>query len=260
MMRKVFRMGSVFWAVIGLSGLFIGAVFGASDLEDSQRVASDPTDPVLALIEAGRYPQALEELDRLEKVHPGHPKIPKLRQLVLELEREPDATRRRVLLTRYTLTALDEMTGRPHVALKELDALDDRLSEASGQEREEQLRLAAAEGKAWQVKALLDRGTNPNACDRFGATPLHQAANAGHLDIIRILIGSGADPNARGLLGVTPLMLAAGAGHLEAVKLLIEAGADVRIKTESGISALMRAEQNHHTEVADLLRAAGATE
>jgi ankyrin repeat protein len=45
------------------------------------------------------------------------------------------------------------------------------------------------------VKALLERGANPNTrCEGDCATPLHFAAEKGHLGTIRLLVEHGADP------------------------------------------------------------------
>lgn len=47
-----------------------------------------------------------------------------------------------------------------------------------------------------------------NATDNLGRTPLHSAANAGHIQSCRMLLYAGADINARSLQGVTPAQLA----------------------------------------------------
>jgi len=51
----------------------------------------------------------------------------------------------------------------------------------------------------------LDAGSDVNAKDDLGATPLHWATVNGHKEIVELLIGEGADINARDRRGSTPL-------------------------------------------------------
>jgi len=55
------------------------------------------------------------------------------------------------------------------------------------------------------LKLLLDAGTEVDARDIHGYTPLHQAVQAGYPDLVAILLGKGAKVNARDQLGRTPL-------------------------------------------------------
>lgn len=58
------------------------------------------------------------------------------------------------------------------------------------------------------VDQLIGLGANVNARERNGRTPLHHAANNGHLEVIELLVRSGADTEARDVEGMTPLMWA----------------------------------------------------
>ena len=66
---------------------------------------------------------------------------------------------------------------------------------------------------------LLGAGANAKAVNRYGATPLSEAAAAGNPAMIEALLKAGADPNTLTTAdGETVLMTAARAGQLEAVK------------------------------------------
>ena len=68
---------------------------------------------------------------------------------------------------------------------------------------------AAFEGNIEVVKQYLTAGTDVNAKEEDGSTPLHQAASEGHKEIAELLIKEGADVNPRilfgGQQGMTPL-------------------------------------------------------
>ena len=115
---------------------------------------------------------------------------------------------------------------------------------------------AAAVGNIEAVKQFLDSGTDVNAKDKTGGTPLDEAAGWGRKDIVELLIAKGADVNAKfDDDGSTPLHLAAWKGHFETAELLIAADADVNAKMEDGDTPLDLAKG--HSEIADLLRKHG---
>ena len=95
------------------------------------------------------------------------------------------------------------------------------------------------------VRGCLEKGTDPNARDEYGGTPLHRLvgpwpANASPLPAILALLTAGADVNARSLRGTTPLHSAAGAtdGRIEIAAALIEAGADIHAVDDEGVTPL----------------------
>jgi len=85
----------------------------------------------------------------------------------------------------------------------------------------------------WQLYA----GSDPNARDKDGWTPLHWAAGFSKTPVVvKALLDAGSDPNARNKDGQTPLHLAASEGDSpEVVKALLYAGAlilKLEIKTD----------------------------
>jgi len=59
--------------------------------------------------------------------------------------------------------------------------------------------------------------------NKWKSTPLHTAANSGHLNIVKLfIVEKNCDPNIPGLDGMTPLHFAALSGHLHIVKYLID--------------------------------------
>ena len=64
---------------------------------------------------------------------------------------------------------------------------------------------AASGGDIEAVKEFLATGTDVNAKNFAGLTPLHWAASGGHKEIVELLITAGADVNAKNNRGGTPL-------------------------------------------------------
>eukprot|EP00438_Fugacium_kawagutii_P000716 Skav211035 [mRNA] locus=scaffold1434:59579:60337:+ [translate_table: standard] len=76
-------------------------------------------------------------------------------------------------------------------------------------------------GQQGTAEALIQNGANFGEDNRdagSGAGPLHWAAWRGHGDLVHFLIEQKADPNSRSLQRNTPLHFAAEAGHLHIVK------------------------------------------
>ena len=116
---------------------------------------------------------------------------------------------------------------------------------------------AAGEGNIEAVKQHLGAGTDVNARDANGMTPLHNAAVYGHNEIAELLIAKGAGVNAN-VNGDTPLHNAAWGGNKEIIELLIANGANVKAKGLDRWTPLHSAIGRGHKEVAELLIAAGA--
>jgi ankyrin repeat protein len=65
------------------------------------------------------------------------------------------------------------------------------------------------------------------------ASPIHDAALAGDVELVEMLIANDADVNARDVHGYTPLLLAIQEGHTDIAKVLIANGADVNARSVS---------------------------
>jgi len=88
--------------------------------------------------------------------------------------------------------------------------ITDLLRKHGGKTRDElkaaeSIEVAAELGNIEAVKQHLDDGTEVNAKDGTGRTPLHWAAIEGHKEIAELLIAEGADVNAKTNDGKTPL-------------------------------------------------------
>ncbi len=98
--------------------------------------------------------------------------------------------------------------------------------------------LAADNGDAEIVTALLEAGADPNLPDNRGCPPIHSAAYSGHIEAVAALLRGGAAPNPTQKPNWPALVEAADWDDLEMVKLLIEAGADPKVKNEQGQTAM----------------------
>ncbi|KAG2455088.1 hypothetical protein HYH02_000908 [Chlamydomonas schloesseri] len=92
------------------------------------------------------------------------------------------------------------------------------------------LHFAALAGQVSIVAQLLLFGARPDACSKYGYTPVWLAAKYGrsadHVEIVRRLAEAGAGLTGRDGRGRTLLMLAAEAGNLGMVQLLLDRGLD----------------------------------
>jgi ankyrin repeat protein len=113
-------------------------------------------------------------------------------------------------------------------------------------------------GNTEAVKRLLEAGTDVNARNNLGDTPLMWAARNGHTETVKLFLESSADVNANNNYGWTALMWAARYGHTETVKFLLEKGADANRENRHGNTALLFAAYEGSTEMVKLLLEAGA--
>lgn len=111
------------------------------------------------------------------------------------------------------------------------------------------------------IQGALARGSDVNALDESGETPLMFASKNGQTEIVKLLLlYTQADPNIPSKSWKTPgetaLMLACQNNHAGIVALLLAAGANIEQADESGKTALMVAsEGGQHEIVRQLLKA-----
>jgi uncharacterized protein len=126
------------------------------------------------------------------------------------------------------------------------------------------LHVAARFGQAAIVALLIRRGSDVNALNPEGETPLFAAVVSGSgqdVEVMRILLAAGADPSIRDQKwGMNPLHMAAAHGQLAEAKLLLAAGLNVDLK-EAGndhYTALQDAIDRNHPSMVELLVKHGA--
>lgn len=143
--------------------------------------------------------------------------------------------------------------------LEPLDAYLERIARRAeyGPSPEPSLVRAVIDDRAPAVRALLDRGADPNATGPDGVTPLMLAAD--RPDVADMLLKAGANPDAAAaFLGITPLLRAAEAGNTATVERLLAAGAKIDHPNTLGQTALFRAAECDHADVVELLAKSGA--
>jgi ankyrin repeat protein len=111
-----------------------------------------------------------------------------------------------------------------------------------------------------RVRDLLRRGANPDALNDEGRPPLVSAILGGSLPLLDLLLDAGTDIEARDPHGWTPLHFAAQEVLPEMATRLIAKGADINAQDEEGNTPLARAiffARGRRT-IVDLLRRHGA--
>jgi len=113
--------------------------------------------------------------------------------------------------------------------------------------------VAARDGDAATVRALLTRHGDPNERDAGGRTALMWAALNGHVATVRVLLDAGADANAVSPTGDTALMAAALKGRDAVVRILLQHGVDTNHRNKAGATAVDFAVERGHFEIADMI-------
>lgn len=124
---------------------------------------------------------------------------------------------------------------------------------ARNQAGDSALMLAVLKSNAEIVDLLLAAGAEIN---HDGWTPLAYAAFEGHVDLLGRLIEKGADVNALVPNKSNALMLAARNGHIEVVRRLVKLDVNFDQKNDSGFTAESWALSNGNSDIAELIRTA----
>lgn len=118
--------------------------------------------------------------------------------------------------------------------------------------------LAAAEGSADSLEALLKAGAKTESRTADGRTALIYAAGWGDGAKVKLLIDAKANLDARAADGMTAVMFASARGDAAALKALLDAGCRINDKNKWGQSALMAAARSGSIEKVGSLLSAGA--
>jgi ankyrin repeat protein/L-ascorbate metabolism protein UlaG (beta-lactamase superfamily) len=137
--------------------------------------------------------------------------------------------------------------------VKELLAKDPALLIAKGRSEKTPLHWAAQGGHLELARYLIARGAPVNALNIQKETPLVYAAEGGHLKLAELLIAKGADLNIRTTLQASPIHYAMWSDRSDVVKLLLKKGADFKWDRGTGFSLLHEAANNKSAEIVGLL-------
>ncbi|MGB6974550.1 MAG: ankyrin repeat domain-containing protein [Terracidiphilus sp.] len=146
-------------------------------------------------------------------------------------------------------------TGNP-ARLKEILAGDPEAVNAFSSDGWTTLHLAAAFGTPEAAAVLLQHGAQVDAVSRNPQRnqPLHAAlALGGGAEMAAMLLEHGTDPNAAQVGGYTPLFSAAAANRKDLAELLLAHGGDPRPVNDSGKTPAEYARQRGHVELAEWL-------
>lgn len=114
------------------------------------------------------------------------------------------------------------------------------------------LLLSAKEGDTEQVRLLMSKGA-PFTTDWLGTSPLHLAAQYGHVSTAEVLLRAGISRDARTKVERTPLHIAAQEGNTDIVRLLLSHGAEVDSKDMLRMTPLHWAVEREHVDTVEVL-------
>ncbi|XP_064470978.1 GA-binding protein subunit beta-1-like [Ornithodoros turicata] len=115
------------------------------------------------------------------------------------------------------------------------------------------LHMAAQFGHVQTAEVLLRAGISRDARTKVDRTPLHVAAQEGHMDLVELLLKHSADVDAKDMLRMTPLHWAVERGHVNVINCLLRWGADVGACSKFDKSPLDVALDNDRADLAQVL-------
>ncbi|KAJ8026830.1 Transient receptor potential cation channel subfamily A member 1-like [Holothuria leucospilota] len=155
---------------------------------------------------------------------------------------------------RYDNTALHIASEKGFLAIIKL--LLDRGADVDAKNEDEMtpLHLAAQNGHVQCILEFVKRDENSvNDEDENSNTPLHLAALEGHSRAVQCLIDAGADIQARNQSLWTPLDCAASRGWVKSASVLIDADCPIDPTDKAKVTPLHLASKNGHVDMVELL-------
>jgi len=115
------------------------------------------------------------------------------------------------------------------------------------------MHIVSQHGLLQSLLRILYEGSDVNADDGTGRTPLSWASENGHEAVVQLLLDKGAEIDAKDNEGGTPLLWAAKGGHKDVVQLLLDKGAEIDAKDNEGRTPLLWAARRGYNDVVQLL-------
>lgn len=115
------------------------------------------------------------------------------------------------------------------------------------------LHFAAQNGHLGTALVLMRAGMSWDAKTKVDKTPLHLATQNGHIELVKAFIQHGANVNARDMLKMTPLHWACCENEEEIVKLLLKNNADIHLRSKFDKTAYDVSIDNGNFKIAEML-------
>ena len=116
---------------------------------------------------------------------------------------------------------------------------------------------AAGDGRLEATKVLLAHGGKVDLASSNGTTPVYVASFQGFDAVVQALLAAGAAVNHRVQNGATPILIASHAGHTSTVGVLVAAGGDATLSANNGTSPVYVAAYAGYLETIKVLVANG---